>query len=385
MSEASVATTPLQPRIVGLVEEAQRVLSICNACRYCEGYCAVFPALERRLEFTENDVHYLANLCHNCGACLYACQYAPPHEFQLNFPRILAQVRARTYRQYAWPAALGRAFEANGVVVSAALAMSLMAFFMFVTAYATPGRLFSAYSDAQGSFYAVLPHGVMAGVFGVVGLFVLLAFVMSFIAFWPDTGEEVRDFIHPVPLGSAVSDAATLKYLDGGGDGCTYPDATPSFARRTFHHLTFYGFLLCFAATTVATIYHYVFGWKAPYPMVSLPVLLGTLGGAGLIAGPLGLLWLRGRRDPELVDPAQDGMDVGFMMLLLLTSITGLGLLFFRETRAMGVLLAGHLGVVLALFLTLPYGKFMHALYRFAALVRFHIERRRPVPDFAGE
>jgi ferredoxin len=50
---------------------------------------------ERRLVFTEHDVHYLANLCHNCGACLYACQYAPPHEFDLNFPRVLAQVRGR--------------------------------------------------------------------------------------------------------------------------------------------------------------------------------------------------------------------------------------------------------------------------------------------------
>ena len=57
-----------RPRLEELVEEAQRVLSICNACRYCEGYCAVFPALERRLEFSADDVHYLANLCHNCGA-----------------------------------------------------------------------------------------------------------------------------------------------------------------------------------------------------------------------------------------------------------------------------------------------------------------------------
>ncbi len=82
-------------RLEELVAEAQRVLAICNACRYCEGYCATFPALQRRLEFTESDVHYLANLCHNCGACLYACQYSPPHEFQLNFPRALAQVRRR--------------------------------------------------------------------------------------------------------------------------------------------------------------------------------------------------------------------------------------------------------------------------------------------------
>ena len=373
------------PRLVALVEEAQRVLSICNACRYCEGYCAVFPALERRLEFTENDVHFLANLCHNCGACLYACQYAPPHEFQLNFPRILAQVRAQTYRRHAWPAFLGRAFERNGMVVSLVTALALAGVFLFTAGYADPARLFAAHSDAQGSFYAVLPHNVMVGVFGTVSLFVLLAFVMSFIAFWPETGEEVADFVHPVPLGAAVSDAASLRYLDGGGDGCTYPDEKPSFARRNFHHLTFYGFLLCFAATSVATLYHYVFGWKAPYPLFSLPVLLGTIGGAGLLIGPAGLMWLKRCRDPELADPAQDGMDVAFAALLFLVSATGLALLFLRETRAMGVLLALHLGVVLALFLTLPYGKFMHALYRLAALVRFHIERRRPVPDFSSE
>jgi len=103
------------------------------------------------------------------------------------------------------------------------------------------------------------------------------------------------------------------------------------------------------------------------------------------VIGPLGLISLRGRRDPDLADEKQDGMDLGFLYLLLLTSVTGLLLLFLRETRVMGVLLATHLGVVLALFLTLPYGKFVHALYRFAALVRFHIERRRPLPYAATD
>src|SRR3982751_5955294 len=46
-------------RLEALVEEAQRVLAICNACRYCEGYCAVFPALERRLAFDGQAVHYI--------------------------------------------------------------------------------------------------------------------------------------------------------------------------------------------------------------------------------------------------------------------------------------------------------------------------------------
>ena len=87
--------------------EAAREFAICNACRYCESFCAVFPAMTRRLDFAANDVHYLANLCHNCGACLHACQYAPPHEFAVNLPRALAELRAETYVEYAWPKAFG--------------------------------------------------------------------------------------------------------------------------------------------------------------------------------------------------------------------------------------------------------------------------------------
>jgi citrate/tricarballylate utilization protein len=73
--------------------EVARQMQVCNACRYCEGFCAAFPAMTRRLEFGKADIHYLANLCHNCGACLHACQYAPPHEFAINVPRAMAQVR----------------------------------------------------------------------------------------------------------------------------------------------------------------------------------------------------------------------------------------------------------------------------------------------------
>jgi len=374
-----------RPRIETLVEEAQRVLAICNACRYCEGYCATFPALQRRLEFDEHDIDYLANLCHNCGSCLYACQYAPPHEFALNFPQLMARARVASYRKFAWPAPFAAAFERNGLVTSLATAAALAFMLLFAALIAGPGRLFQAWSDAQGSFYAVIPHGAMVAVFGSVSLFVLLAFAVSLHRFWHAMGEQGGDFVAPRTTGEALSDALRLKYFDGGGEGCRYPDDTPSFTRRTFHHLTFYGFLLCFAATSVATVYHYAFGWKAPYPFWSLPVVLGTLGGIGLLVGPAGLAWLKRRRDPDLANPGQAGMDAGFLALLFLTSLTGLLLLALRETRAMGLLLVAHLGVVLALFVTMPYGKFVHGLYRYCALARYHLERRRPPPAVAAE
>jgi citrate/tricarballylate utilization protein len=372
---------PEAASLFALVEEAQRELAICNACRYCEGYCAVFPALQRRLAFDERDVHYLANLCHNCGACLYACQYAPPHAFAVDFPRALAQVRKASYERYAWPAPLAAAFQRNGVVVAIVTMLSLAMLMLFTVWYAGAARLFTAFADEQGAFYAILPHGVMTAMFGSVFAFAVLALAMSAVRFWRDMGESAS----APALADAVRDAATLRYLEGGGDGCTYPDDTPSPMRRIFHHLTFYGFLACFAATIVATIYHYAFGWKAPYGYASLPVVLGTLGGAGLLIGPVGLLVLMRRRDRELGDPRQRGMDAGFLVLLFATSLTGLLLLALRETRAMGALLVVHLASVMALFVTMPYGKFVHAIHRLVALVRFHVERRRPLPFIGAE
>jgi len=190
--------------------------------------------------------------------------------------------------------------------------------------------------------------------------FALVALAVGARRFW-------RDVAPGQAGGAAVAEATgavlTLKYLDGGhGDGCNERDDAFTLWRRRFHHLTFYGFLLCFAATCVATLYHYLLGWPAPYPLASWPVLLGTAGGLALLAGPAGLYWLHLRRHPAHALPAQKPMDRGFIALLFFASLTGLALLIWRDTGAMALLLALHLGVVMALFATLPYGKVAHAV-----------------------
>ena len=363
----------MRPASLNLHEaEVDRVMQICNACRYCEGFCAVFPAMTRRLEFGKADIHYLANLCHNCGACLHACQYATPHEFAVNVPRAMAKVRVDTYAEFAWPSALGTLYRHNGLALSLATAAGLALF--LVLAMMKSGSLF--HTPLAGNFYAIFPHNLLVQMFGAVFGFAMLALTMGAVRFWRSVSPGVAS---GGAVAEAAHDALRLKYLGGGhGEGCNDEDDAFSLWRRHFHHFTFYGFMLCFASTSVATFYHYALKLPAPYALTSLPVMLGIVGGIGLLIGPFGLLWLNLRRHPDHGDAAQKPMDRGFIALLFLTSLTGLALMIWRDTGALALLLAIHLGVVMALFLTLPYGKFAHGVYRCAALLKFAIEKHLP-------
>lgn len=368
-----------------LIEDARQAMTICNACRYCEGFCAVFPAMERKLEFASGDINYLANLCHNCGECYYSCQYAAPHEFGVNVPKVLAEVRGATYKQYAWPGPLAALFERNGLVASLALAVGVVAIlFIVIALQGGLGALMSP--QAGGNFYALIPHNVMAAAFGVVGLLVLLALYKGYTNFWRDIGENGSDMLKPGAWREAWADALSLRYLHGNGDvGCAYPDEKPSQSRRRFHHFTAYGFMLCFAATVTGTVYHYAFGWEAPYSLVSLPKLFGILGGIGLLIGPAGLLYLKLKRDPNTADVKQTGMDVAFIVQLWLAAASGLLLMVLRDSSWLGVLLVAHLGIIMSLFLTIPYGKFVHGVYRLGALCKYSLDKRRPMLNVGGE
>ena len=357
--------------------EVARQLQICNACRYCEGFCAVFPAMTRRLTFGVADVHYLANLCHNCGACLHACQYAPPHDFGVNVPQAMAQVRARTYQDFAWPRAMGRLYQRNGLTVALALVLGLSLFLW----------LAASRSVAPGAtFYDVFAHGFLVNVFAPVFVLALWAVGMGVRQFLRDitpvTGQVTANAAAQT---EAASDVLTLRYLDGGhGEGCHNEDEAYTLSRRRAHHATFYGFLLCFAATSVATLQHYLFGMPAPYDWPALPKLLGVPGGVLLALGAARLLWLNWQRHPLHGDVQQRPMDRAFLVLLLLTSLSGLGLWLARTHTSMPLWLCVHLGSVMALFLTLPYGKMVHGFYRSAALLRYAVEKRLPNPIGLG-
>jgi citrate/tricarballylate utilization protein len=365
------------PVLTDAAVKSQHEMTVCNSCRYCEAYCPVFQAMEERLTFSSGDVAYLANLCHNCGECLYACQYAPPHEFGIDVPKTFSAVRVESYEAAAWPAFAAAAFRRPWTTTAVALAAGALA--SALAARTLWVRDDSATFRVRGTadFYSVIPHDLMVMLFGTVGVFAVVALVIGYRRFARGIADStIADPEGPRRAGiaAAARDALTLKHLHATGEDCVDAEETRRPWRRWMHHCTFYGFLLCFASTSVAAIYHVVFGWVAPYAYTSLPVVLGTVGGLGLLAGPAGLFLVDRRRDPALTHSTQASLDAPFLAMLFLTSLTGLLLLALRERSYMMYLLIVHLAFVLAFFVTLPYGKFVHGIYRAAALVKFRKE-----------
>ncbi|MCY4178773.1 MAG: tricarballylate utilization 4Fe-4S protein TcuB [Litoreibacter sp.] len=346
--------------LIDLIEEARRQAQICNACRYCESYCSVFPALHANRSFADGDIVQLANLCHNCRGCYYACQYTAPHEFDLNLPRALAEVRQDSWKDFAWPKGFGALFDRAGVAIATALVLGFALIFALAQALRP---------ETGDGFYAYMSHSLMVAIFAPAFLAPLFAMSVSLRRYWHSVG---GGRVKLADIWAACRSAGRMKNLEGGhGDGCNFEDEDRfSQARRHFHQATLYGFLLCFASTTSGTVLHYGFGLEAPYGFLSLPKLLGVPGGLLLCVGTAGLAWLKTKADPELGAKSAWGGEMAFILLLFAVSATGLLLYAATGTAAVAVLLPLHLGTVLAFFLLTPYSKMAHGFYRMAALTR---------------
>jgi citrate/tricarballylate utilization protein len=370
------STAPKRLPLLDLLSDAQRQLEICNACRYCEGYCAVFPALERRTAFTTGDIQFIANLCHDCRACYYACPFAPPHEFGVNLPEVLSAVRVETYQQYAAPAVLARmARNAVRSVIALSL-LGILAVVSLVILFSDPVRLVEQ-QLGPGSFYRVVPHLAMAIPALAITIYGFTVFLLGGRRFWRDTGGSVRSMADLRSVGTALKQAFSLRYLKGGGDGCYYPKDRPSGARRLLHSLVFYGFILAFASTTIAAIEQEILGILPPYPLISLPVITGSIGGVFMIIGCSGLMAMKLRSDQAPATRVMRSMDFAFLGVLNAASITGMLVLVFRDAAIMGLLVALHLGILSGLYVTAPYSKFAHVVYRVAALAQDRVEESR--------
>jgi citrate/tricarballylate utilization protein len=354
-----------------LTQELDRQLSVCNACRYCEGFCAVFGAAQLRSTIGSADAAYLANLCHDCRMCYDACMFTPPHEFALNIPAAMTEARVETYAAYARPGALAAMFRRPGRAAGIAVGAAVVLIGFGVAVFAGPEAIRPQLEP--GAFYRVVPFAAMLVAALALALYGVASVALSARGYARDIGGGLP-FVTAASLRTALRDAITLVYLKGGDSGC-YDEHRGSSRRRLFHMLVFWGVTADFAATIAAAILQDLLHRLPPYPLLSVPVVLGTLGGFAIVVGAAGLIAVKQRSDPRPMSPRMIALDYAFLALLELAALTGLALLALRATSAMGPLLVLHLGTVAGLFVTAPYGKFVHVIYRFIALIKNAHER----------
>jgi citrate/tricarballylate utilization protein len=193
----------------------------------------------------------------------------------------------------------------------------------------------------------------------------------AIVRYWHDTYGPLAGLANWPALGQALVYAARLRYLRRGGE-CYYPREDPSPARRRLHAAVFYGFVTSFAATVSAAFMQDILGIAPPYPLLSVPVIAGTAGGLAMIAGCAGLTMLRRHSDP-----APGVADYSLLIGLGLLALTGMLTLLLRATPAYGMVLVAHLTTILICFAVAPYTRFVHAVYRFLAIVADNIELSR--------
>ena len=81
-----------------LVQETNRIFDVCDGCRRCFNLCPSFNTLLDRIDEYDSDVSRLIAAdyeqvekeCYYCKLCYNHCPYTPPHDYQIDFPRLMA-------------------------------------------------------------------------------------------------------------------------------------------------------------------------------------------------------------------------------------------------------------------------------------------------------
>ncbi len=100
-------TDPKYFEPAALREELDRVFDLCHGCRLCFNLCPSFPTLFDFIDAKDGDVSALTDgehrqvvdECYQCKLCYVKCPYVPPHEWELDFPRLMSRVHAVRQKQ----------------------------------------------------------------------------------------------------------------------------------------------------------------------------------------------------------------------------------------------------------------------------------------------
>lgn len=342
-----------------VLDEAKRQYDICNACRYCEGYCPVWEAMSLRTIIKRRDVLYFALLCYDHKDCYYACPYISPHYFALNIPSINRQVRLRTYNETI-PKPLSQHKTLTLVLLSIPIILSWVYFALIHSELTYPI-----------DFYRLVPYPIL-----IIAGFMTLVFSISILTYQSvkyismTFNEGLWQFLR------RRASALLPTLLDLLAHRWFYPLHIPpdreSRIRFYAHVLIFYGFLLDVVSTVLGAIYQDILGIQPPFPIISPVVITGTVGGVMLIIGAT----ISIAKSPSKVGTEEVRLSI-MVLLVALTGMLVLTMRFFPLIPPLifyGTLLT-HLDLVYILFTYAPLTTTIsHVILRPITLLNYNYE-----------
>ncbi len=336
-------------------------VSRCFQCATCSAVCdlttngAPFP--RRQMLFAQWGLSERVMgdpglwLCHQCNDCTQRCpRDARPGD-------VLQAVRAQAVEKLAFPAALGRLVGRAATTWPLLFALPIL---FWVALLAGTGHL-NVPADFR-AYEQVVPHALIYGVFFPVAGWVVLASWVSGRRLWAALGAgSPRSGPFLGSLMPVLGEIASHKRFQSCGA------ARPRF---TGHLLLLWGFVG--AAVTSGLLVVGIYVQKLPMPLAlshpykilgNVSAVLLVVGGGWLVATRLGNRAATG---------ASTAFDAYFLTMVVLVIVTGVlaevARLALSPSFAVAIYIT-HLGVVLNLFITFPYSKFSHLLYRSIAML----------------
>lgn len=312
-------------------------------------------------------------LCHQCNDCSVRC----PRD--VGPGDVMASLRAMMVQMLAVPAFMG-SLVGNVKKTWPLLVFGPIIFWVVLLGVSTGFQMHEAHHGLvpgpdMGQFFydQYVPHYLIYGVyFTAVGL-VCIALSSSGMKLWNLMGDQQKRtgrFIGAL-IGVLIAIALHNKFSSC-DRGVT--------KRRWGHFLVMWGFVGAAITSGFAVVYLYrdtvFFSWlnlqyAYPVPITHWVKLLGNFSAIILVIGGIMLFVNRLATGDKLVG-ATTAFDRFFLWVVLTVIGTGVFTEIFRF-MAIDPLIGFavyivHLGVVLCLFLTLPYSKFAHILYRTLAM-----------------
>jgi quinone-modifying oxidoreductase subunit QmoC len=346
-----------------LLKRGGETAARCYQCATCSAVCELAPVEapfpRRQMLWTQWGLaDRLATdpavwLCHQCNDCTTHCpRDARPGD-------VLQTVRGLVVESLAFPQALGRLVANARRTWPILFGVPLL---FWIALLATSGLLqpptdFHAYEQ-------IVPHGMLYSVFFPLSGFVALAAFVSGRRYWQAMGAAAprsKSFVSG--LWAATVDIATHERFGSCG--------TARF-RRLGHLALFWGFVGAAVTSGLLIFAIYIQGYELPLALLHPYKLLGNLSAILLVVGA-GILVVARLSDRDRAG-ASTAFDSFFSTVVVLVIATGV-LVELVRLVAPGVPAAAvtlyvlHLGVVTTLFVTFPYSKFAHMLYRTLAMV----------------